>query len=116
MCVGGTWVAQSVKCPALDFGSGHDLCFVRSSPTSGFVLTVGSLLGVLSLPLSLPPPLLVLCLSKFLKKEEVCSQEEGENECWEEQPVISFTFPKTRLEVLRGQEPQPGHRGRWAPG
>ena len=30
----GTWVAQSVKHPALDFGSGHDLSMVRLSPVS----------------------------------------------------------------------------------
>ena len=28
----GAWVAQSVKCLTLDFGSGHDLMVVRSSP------------------------------------------------------------------------------------
>ena len=37
--------------------------FVSSSPASGSVLMVQSLLGILSLPLS-APPLLVLCLSK----------------------------------------------------
>ena len=47
-------MAQSVKGPTLDFGSGHDLMveFVRLSPTSG--LTVQSPLGILSLPLLLP--------------------------------------------------------------
>ena len=30
--VWGTWVAQFVKHPALDFGSGHDLTVIRSSP------------------------------------------------------------------------------------
>ena len=29
-----TWVAQSVECPTLDFGSGHDLRVVGSSPMS----------------------------------------------------------------------------------
>jgi len=33
-----TWVAQLVKRPTLDFGSGHDLRVVRSSPTSGPML------------------------------------------------------------------------------
>ena len=28
----GTWVAQLVKCPTLDFGSGHDLRVMRLSP------------------------------------------------------------------------------------
>jgi len=35
---GCTWVAQLVKCPTLDFGSGHDLRVVRSSPMSGSTL------------------------------------------------------------------------------
>jgi len=35
-------VAQSVKCPTLGFGSGHDLRMVRSSPTSGSVLSAES--------------------------------------------------------------------------
>ena len=62
---GGTWVAQSVECLTLDFGSGHDLMVVRSSPTSGSILTAWSLLGILSLSLSLSLPLLCsLCLSK----------------------------------------------------
>ena len=47
------WVAQSGKHPTLSFSSGHDL--VRLSPTSGSVLTAWSLLGILSLPLSLCP-------------------------------------------------------------
>ena len=43
----GAWLAQLVKCPTLDFGSGHDLKVVRLIPMSG------SILGVL--PLSLCP-------------------------------------------------------------
>ena len=31
----GTWVAQSVKCLTLGFGSGCDLRVLRSSPTAG---------------------------------------------------------------------------------
>ena len=34
----GAWVALSVKCPTLDFGSGHDLTGVRSSPMLGSTL------------------------------------------------------------------------------
>lgn len=30
---GGNWVARSVKCPAPDFSTGHDLKVVGSSPT-----------------------------------------------------------------------------------
>ena len=29
------WVAQLLKCPTLDFGSGHDLRVVKLSPISG---------------------------------------------------------------------------------
>ena len=49
----GTWVAQSPKCPTLDFGSGHDLIVMRSISTL-------SLLGILSPPPHPPtaPPLL----------------------------------------------------------
>jgi len=36
----GLWVAQSVKHPTLDFGSGHDLGVLRSSPASGSALGV----------------------------------------------------------------------------
>jgi len=45
-------VAQSIKCPTLDFCSGHDLRVVGLSLASGSV--VGNLLEILSLPL---PPL-----------------------------------------------------------
>ena len=58
MEVGGTWVAQSVKCLTLDCGSGHDLTVGKFSPMAGSVLTVRSLLGILSLPPSLPLPCL----------------------------------------------------------
>ena len=30
---GGTWVAQSVEHPTLDFGSGHDLTVLRIEPS-----------------------------------------------------------------------------------
>ena len=48
--------AQSVELSTLDFGSGHDLLVLSSSPESGSVLTVPSLLGILSLPRSLALP------------------------------------------------------------
>ena len=40
----GAWVAQSTKCPTLDFGSGHDLRVIGLSPKS--------LLGILGFSLS----------------------------------------------------------------
>ena len=49
-----TWVARPVGCLALDFGSGHDLGCVISSPASGSVLTLWSLPGILCFRLSLP--------------------------------------------------------------
>ena len=48
-------MTHSVKRPALDTDSGHDLPVVSSSPASGSVLTVQGQLGILSLPLSLCP-------------------------------------------------------------
>ena len=33
------WMAQSVECPTLDFGSSHDLRVMGLSPASGFVLS-----------------------------------------------------------------------------
>ena len=57
----GAWVAQSVKHPSLDFGSGHDLRVHEFEPMLGSVLTAWSLLGILSLPLSAP---LLISLSK----------------------------------------------------
>ena len=35
-------MAQSVKCPTLDFGSGHDLRVLGSSPTLGSMLGMES--------------------------------------------------------------------------
>ena len=46
-------MAQLVKHLSLDFCSGHDVIVLRLSPTLGSALTVQSLLGILSLPLSL---------------------------------------------------------------
>jgi len=48
-------VAQSVKRPTLDLGSGGDLGVVRSSPVAGSVLGM-SLLEIFSLSLLLPLP------------------------------------------------------------
>ena len=52
----GTWVAQSVKGLTLDLGSGHDVTIHETEPQIGTALTLGSLLGILSPPLSAPPP------------------------------------------------------------
>ena len=37
--LGAAWVAQSVECPTLDFGSGHDLKVMGLSFTSGSELS-----------------------------------------------------------------------------
>ena len=47
-------MAQSVKRPTLDFGSGHDLT-VRQSPELDSVLIAWSLLEILSLTFSASP-------------------------------------------------------------
>ena len=65
-------MAQSVKRLTLDFGSDHDLTVVRSSPwiKSQALHWVWRLLGILSLPLSGPDPLLSLSHSKKKKKKK----------------------------------------------
>ena len=47
-------MAQSVEHLNLDFGSGPDLTLCEIEPHVGSVLTEQNLLGILSLPLSLP--------------------------------------------------------------
>ena len=55
----GAWVAQLVKCPTLDFGSGHDLRVMELSHELGSALSMESAWDSLSpftpLPTSLPP-------------------------------------------------------------
>ena len=59
----GHLVAQSVERLTLDSGSGLELSFARWSPASRSVLTGWSLLGIVSLSLSLcPSPAHVLSL------------------------------------------------------
>ena len=66
---GVAWVAQSVKHPTLDFSSGHDLTVQELQPHIGLCAdSAQSLLGVLSLHLSVPLPRLHVCaLSVSLK-------------------------------------------------
>ena len=53
----GTWVAQSVKHPTLDFGSGHDLTVTEFEPHIGLCADGRSkLLGFFLSSLSAPPP------------------------------------------------------------
>ena len=50
----GYLMVQSVKCPTLDFGSGHDIRVVRLAPCQALCWEC-SLLEILSLHLSLLP-------------------------------------------------------------
>ena len=50
-------MAQLVKCPALDFGSGHDFMVRGIEPRVGLCADRAELLGILSPSLSAPPPL-----------------------------------------------------------
>ena len=69
----GAWVAQSVECPTLAFGSGHDLTVVSSSPESGSVLSVEPAWDSFSLSLSSPPGhALSLSLSLSQRKLKAC--------------------------------------------
>ena len=52
----GTWMAQSVKCPTLGFGSGHDRRVMRLSPASGSDWCGVCLRFSLSHSLPTPPP------------------------------------------------------------
>ena len=62
-------MAQSVKHQTLDLGSGHDLTVCEMDPTLASEPTAWSLLGVLSVPLSLPlPRLCSLSLSLKINK------------------------------------------------
>ena len=60
-------MAQSVKHPTLDLGSGHDFTVGESEYPSGSALVARSLLGILSLLLSAPPPF-VLAFSLKINK------------------------------------------------
>ena len=59
----GTWVVLWVKLPTLNFGSGHDLRVVGSSPTSGSGLSGESAWDSLSPSPSALPPAHALSLS-----------------------------------------------------
>ena len=60
LLVGGTWVAQSVK--GLTLGFSMVSWFLSSGPALGSVLLTQSLLGILSLPLSLCPSSARVCM------------------------------------------------------
>ena len=58
------WVVQTIRHLTLDFGSGHDLRVMRSSPVSSSVLSAVCLRFPLSLSLCLSPHSLTLFLCK----------------------------------------------------
>jgi len=63
----GTWVAQLIRHPILDFGSGHDLRVVRLSPGAR-LHTQWGLLRIFSLPLPFCPLMCSLSLSRKINK------------------------------------------------
>ena len=66
----GSWVAQSVKCPTLDLGSGHDLKasgFTHVGLHADGAEPVWDSLSLLSL---CPSPMLTLLVSLYLKKKK----------------------------------------------
>ena len=66
--VGGAWVAQSVKCPILDFSSRHDLMVCEFKNHNGFRADTKPAWDSLSPSLSAPPPfILSVSLSKINK-------------------------------------------------
>ena len=69
-CKQGTWVAQSIKRPALDFGSSHDLTVHEIKSHIRFCDdSMAPTWDSLSLSLSAPPPpMCSLLLSQTLKK------------------------------------------------
>ena len=63
------WMARLVECPTLGLGSGRDLTVHETEPHMGSALTAWKLLGILSLSLSVLPPLVhLLCLSPKINK------------------------------------------------
>ena len=72
VCRLGAWVAESVKCPTLEFGLGHDLRVVRSRALCWALCWAWSLLKILSVCLSASVPslfVLLRALSLSQKKE-----------------------------------------------
>ena len=74
MCkVWGAWMALLVEHPTLEFGSIHDLLVMGLSLVLSFVLTAWGLLGIHSLPLSLPLPC-SLSFSKWINIFKKCKR------------------------------------------
>ena len=67
--VRGTQVAQSVKCPTLDLGSGHDLSEVMGSSSRLRLLLSGEVCLPPSLSASPPAHMLACALSPFISLE-----------------------------------------------
>jgi len=63
----GAWVAQLIEQLALDFGSGHDLRVLGSSPASGSVLSGESAWGYSLSPTPAFPSAQAHCLSRITK-------------------------------------------------
>ena len=85
---GDAWVAQSVDCPTLDFGSGHDPRVMGSSPTWGSVLSMEPVCDSISLSLCLPPSHALSLSPSLSNKKEKNAMPHGSipytSECSEE--------------------------------
>ena len=67
----GAWVAQLVKCPTFDFGSGHDLGICESEPCVGLCIdSEEPAWDSLSPSLSAPPPFMLALSQINLKKKD----------------------------------------------
>ena len=75
--VRGAWLAQSLKQPTLDFGSGRDLTVREFEPHIGLCAHSVSLLGILCLPVSLPLPASLSLALKMNKSTEKKKEEEA---------------------------------------
>lgn len=66
-----TWVAQSVNCQTLDFGAGHGLRVMRSSPTLGSVQSVEMAYDSLSPSPACPSPgCMCVCVHSLQNKNK----------------------------------------------
>ena len=82
----GTWLVQSVRCPTLDFGSGHGLKVMRLNPMSWLCTGLGARLRF---SLSFSSSLLLHSLSKTSKQHKPLQklEEQGQFYYW-----IHFTL------------------------
>ena len=101
-------MAQSVRHLTLDFSSGHDLTVCEFTPLIGLLLTARSLLGILSLPLSLSaPPPLVISFSLTHKINQL-RKNESKSGTWVAQLVMCLTSAQVMISRFVGSSPASG--------